>query len=110
MPNVLRIPAVFCCLLAFAGCAGMGSNRTTAAAGADARSSGPVSFMEADRDGDARITRPEFNFWLQGNSGEHDTFEAADANRDGVLTLDEWPAMVRRPGAAAGASAPRSRP
>src|SRR3954471_14147586 len=88
-----------------AGCAGMGGGRSAAAAGETATTSADVSFLEADRDGDARVTPGEFKAWMQTEAGALERFQAADSNRDGVLTLDEWQAVVRRPSAAAGASA-----
>lgn len=89
-------------LLLAAGCAGMGARRSAAGAGETAATSADVSFLEADRDGDARITPGEFKTWLRTDAGVRERFQAADTNRDGVLTLDEWHAVVRRPSAAAG--------
>jgi len=76
-----------------------------AVAGGALRSAPSVSFMEADRNGDARITPGELDGWLAVKTGEHHAFAAADTNGDGVLTLDEWQAMLARPSAAAGESA-----
>jgi len=52
-----------------------------------------VSFLEADLDGDARVTPGELEAWLAVKTGEHHVFSAADSNGDGTLTLDEWQAM-----------------
>lgn len=94
-------------LLALPGCTQLSGGRATAAAGATEPASPPVSFLEADLDRDARISRREFELWLREPAGA-DGFDALDTNRDGVLTLDEWQTMLRAPSAAAGASA-RSR-
>jgi hypothetical protein len=91
-------------LLLAAGCAGMGAGRTASGAGETAATSADVSFLEADRDADARITSGEFKTWLQTDADDLERFQAADGNHDGVLTLDEWQALVRRPSAAAGGS------
>lgn len=75
-----------------------------------------VSFAQADANGDARITRDEFELWLRqsadaasaraaaGGTSANDAFYAADTDLNDVLTLDEWQAMTQRPSAAAGAS------
>jgi hypothetical protein len=83
--------------LALAGCARMGLNRppATAAAGGTAPRSASVSFLEADTDGDARITRQEYEVHFARDGARRESFEAADVNRDGVLTLDEWQALRR---------------
>jgi hypothetical protein len=106
MEAMNRHLGVAACLVLFleAGCAGVGGGRGAAAAGETAATSADVSFLEADRDRDARITPGEFKAWLQTDAGTLERFHAADINRDGVLTLDEWQAVVRRPSAAAGAS------
>ena len=85
-------------LLALAACSQMPGRQPSAAAGATAPPSAPVSFLQADLDGDARITRREFSLWLR-EPGQP-AFDAVDTNRDGVITLDEWQAMLRPPGAA----------
>lgn len=84
----------------------MGGNRAAAGAGETAATIADVSFLEADVDGDARVTAGEFNVWRQRSARALDRFEAGDTNGDGVLTLDEWQRLVRRPSAAAGGSAP----
>jgi hypothetical protein len=108
------------------GCARMGGNaagESIAAARSSAATSAAVSFTQADLDGDARITRQEFDLWLRGSgpsgagapaaaggTGNRDAFDAADTNLNGALTLDEWQAMMTPPNVAAGASlAPPSR-
>lgn len=104
-----RILALCFLSLALAGCARMGLNRppATAAAGGTAPPSASVSFMAADADGDARITRREYDVHFARDGAQHESFEAADTNRDGVLTLDEWQALMRPPRAATGLSTPR---
>lgn len=89
------------CLVALApgGCAalaGTAARRDSAAAGGTAPTPAAVSFAQADLDGDAKITRREFELW-QRNSGANDAFDAADTNLNGVLTLDEWQAMTAGP-------------
>ena len=82
--------------MALPGCANVGVNRSpaTAAAGGTAAPSASVSFMAADADGDARISRREYDLRFAGDGAQHESFEAADTNRDGVLTLDEWQTLV----------------
>lgn len=84
--------------LALPGCARTGINRppATAAAGGTAPPSASVSFMEADRDGDARISPREFA-QRATEAAQPQSFQAADRNGDGVLTFDEWQAMVTPP-------------
>ena len=90
-------------LLGAAGCAGSAPSDTRGVSASSAALSDPVSFRQADLDGDARITPREFRLWL-GNAGEASAaagatrgedgaFYAADRNLNGVLTLDEWQAM-----------------
>ena len=88
--------------LALPGCAGVGVNRppATAAAGGTAPPSASVSFMEADLDRDARISPREYDLRRGRDGAPHESFEAADTNHDGALTLDEWQALVRPPRAA----------
>jgi hypothetical protein len=98
----MKIPVTLalCALsLALPGCARMGINRppATAAAGGTAPPSPAVSFMEADTDGNARITPDEYSARFGRGGAEHPGFEAADTNRDGVLTLDEWQALMSPP-------------
>jgi hypothetical protein len=97
-----------------AGCAGMGgktSNQSIAAAQAVAATPPTVTFAQADLDGDARITPHEFDLWRKseagaaaaaGGSSADGAFFAADTNVNGVLTLDEWQAMMAAPSAARG--------
>jgi hypothetical protein len=98
-----------------AGCGGMGgktSNESIAAAQAVAATPPTVTFAQADLDGDARITPREFALWRKseagaaaaaaGGSSADDAFFAADTNVNGVLTLDEWQAMMAAPSAARG--------
>lgn len=93
--------------LAVSGCAGMGRNNVDAAAGPDPATSAAMSFTQADLNGDARIDRREFDSWrarsddnaagaraAAGGSAASDAFDAADTNFNGVLTLDEWRAML----------------
>ena len=87
--------------LAAGGCAWMGRNTTTAAAGPDTATAAAIGFTQADVNGDARVSRSEFERWAEANPGEHGDFYSADTNLNGVLTLDEWQAMSR-PSAAAG--------
>lgn len=74
-----------------------------------------VSFAQADLNGDARIDRREFARWLRqsadaasaqaaaGGTSAGDAFYAADTDLSGVLTLDEWQAMMAStPGALPG--------
>jgi|KBSSwiStaDraftv2_1062776.scaffolds.fasta_scaffold4326214_1 hypothetical protein len=93
--------------LALPGCGSVGVNRSpaTAGAGGTAPRSPSVSFMEADADGDARITPHEYDVHFARDGAQPESFQAADTNRDGVLTLDEWQALVSRPATAL--SAPR---
>jgi hypothetical protein len=81
--------------LALAGCAGVGFNgpARTAAAGGTAPPAASVSFLETDTNGDARITPDEYSVHFRGGA-QPESFEAADTNRDGVLTLDEWQGLV----------------
>ena len=104
LPLTLCLPS-----LALCACAGMGINRpaATAAAGGTAPPSASVSFMAADADGDARITRHEYEARFARDGAQHESFEAADTTRDGVLTLDEWQTLVSPPRANTGLSAPR---
>ena len=100
-------------LVALAGCSGMGRN----AAGRDVAASPldtlpAVTFAQADANGDARITPEEFHAWLRqsaapssaqaaaGGTSERGAFDAADTNLNGVLTLDEWQAMMAGPSSA----------
>jgi len=96
------------CALGLPGCAAVGVNRApaAAAAGGTAPPSAPVSFLEVDADGDARITPREYEARFARDGARHESFEAADTNRDGVITLDEWQAVVSPPRAATGPSAP----
>ena len=87
--------------LATGGCAWMGRDTTMAAAGPDTATAATISFTQADVNGDARISRNEFERWAAANPSEHGDFYSADTNLNGVLTLDEWQAMSR-PSAAAG--------
>ena len=103
MKMALLVTSCLALLLA-SGCAGMRGGRTVAAAGESAATAADVSFLEADLDGDARVSPREFKAWTERNPAVRDGFQAADINGDGVLTLDEWQALVRRPNAAAGAS------
>jgi hypothetical protein len=98
----MKIPVTLAlCVLSLAlpGCARMGINRppATAAAGGTAPPSPSVSFMEADRDGNARITPEEYSVRFAPDGAERPGFEAADTNHDGVLTLDEWQALMTPP-------------
>ena len=81
--------------LAIPGCANVGVNRSPAGAvaGGTAPPSPSVSFIEADVDGDARISPREYNARFARDGAQHESFEAADSNRDGVLTFDEWQAL-----------------
>ena len=93
---------MLCLSLALPGCAGMGANRSgAAAAGGTALSSSSVSFMEADVDGDARISPGEYRARFGNEGTQPGGFAAADTNRDGVLTFDEWEALVTPPRRAA---------
>ncbi len=69
-----------------------------------------VSFAQADLNRDARISRREFDVWLRqsaapasaqaaagGTRAPDDAFSAADTDLNGVLTLDEWQAMIGNP-------------
>lgn len=105
-PFVLALCFAF---LGLPGCGSVGVNRSpgTAGAGGTAPQSPSVSFTEADTDGDARISRREYDVHFARDSAPHESFEAADTNRDGVLTLDEWQALVSPPRASPGLSAPR---
>jgi hypothetical protein len=94
--------------LGTAGCAGSGRNLaggSIAASQSIAATPPQVSFVQADSNGDARITRQEFDLWRRssgasdaqaaaGGTGEQDAFAAADSNANDVLTLDEWQAMT----------------
>ena len=84
--------------LVLAGCAGVGLNgpARTAAAGGTAPPAASVSFLEADTDGNARITPDEYSVHFRGGA-QRESFETADTNHDGVLTLDEWQALVSPP-------------
>jgi hypothetical protein len=94
------------------GCAGMGANNANRDAGTSASSAATapaVSFAQADLNGDARITPQEFRVWLRqsagassaqaaaGGTSDDSAFYAADSNLNGVLTLDEWQAMMVSP-------------
>jgi hypothetical protein len=101
------ILAVSFLALGAGGCAWMRGNAAperTGAIGGTAATPAAVSFTEADLNGDARVTRREFDLWAAGKGRGHDAFDAADTNLNGVLTLDEWQAMENRPSAAAGVS------
>jgi hypothetical protein len=63
--------------------------------------------MEADVDGDARISRREYQARFGGEGTQPGGFAAADVNGDGVLTFDEWQAMANPARPAAGLTAPR---
>ena len=102
--KVSVILAVSLLPLAAGGCAGMGGNSARAAAVSNAATPAAVSFTQADLNGDGRVTRREFELWTAANTRERDAFDAADTNLNGVLTLDEWQAMLSRPSAAAGGS------
>ena len=95
--------------LALPGCGSVGVNRSpaTAAAGGTGPRSPSASFVEADADGDARITRHEYDVHFARDGAPPESFQAADTNRDGVLTLDEWQALISPPRASPGLSAPR---
>ena len=97
--------------LALPGCANVGVNRRPAgaAAGGTAPPSASASFIEADVDGDARISRREYDLRRGRDGAQQESFEAADTNGDGVLTFDEWQALVSPRRAAAGATVPRGR-
>lgn len=98
--------AVSLLALGAGGCARTGGNtgQGTATDLSPAATPPAVSFTQADRDGDARITRQEFDLWRRahatsgqaaaGGTGAQDAFDAADANLNGVLTLDEWQAVL----------------
>ena len=89
MPSRLCLLLVlFVCFVG--GCAQTGTRPGAAAAGGSAPASAAVTFMEADVDGDARITPRELDAWLAVRPLEQRVFSAADRNGDGVLTLDEW--------------------
>jgi hypothetical protein len=120
-----RSKTVAVCLVALAaGCAGgdRSTDRESIAAAQTAAATPPtVSFAEADLNRDARIDRHEFNLWLRksdtnavsaraaaGGSAADDAFSAADTNANGVLTLDEWQAMIVNPSIPAPAAASRS--
>lgn len=95
--------------LALASCAGTGRSATgdnIAATQSITATPAPVTFSQADVNGDARIDRHEYDLWLRnstqnagaaaGGTGAGDAFDAADTNHNGVLTLDEWSAMRSR--------------
>lgn len=104
----------FSCAALAAGCASMGgSGAADAAAGATAPTPAAVSFLAADSNHDGRISPREFAAWqrTRGDSLDREDFQAADANLDGLLTLDEWTQMTSGARAAAGGSrAPGGRP
>lgn len=96
-------------MLAAAGCAGTGHNSASdsiAATRSLTAMPAPVSFSQADANGDARVDRHEFELWRRnaidtapaaaGGTSGADAFDAADTNHNGVLTLDEWPATNGR--------------
>lgn len=90
-----------------AGCASMGGRGAAdAAAGASAPTPAAVSFLAADSNHDGRISPREFAAWqrMRGDSLNREDFQAADANLDGQLTLDEWQQMMSGARAAAGGS------
>lgn len=94
--------AVSSLMIAAGGCAWMGGRDTAAAGvGPDTATAATISFTQADLNGDARISRSEFERWAAANPGQQNDFYSADTNLNGVLTLDEWQAMSR-PSAAAG--------
>ena len=96
------------------GCGGMGRGASGGIADtASAAATPAVSFAQADLNGDARIDRTEFARWLRqsadaasaqaaaGGTSAGDAFYAADTDLSGMLTLDEWQAMMAsRSGAA----------
>lgn len=105
--NVRLVLALSFLALALPGCARTGINRppATAAAGGTAPPSASVSFLEADSDGDARISPQEFA--RRGSeAAQPQSFQAADTNGDGVLTFDEWQKSVTPPRAAASRRTP----
>ena len=122
------ILAVSFIALAAGGCAALGGGKqgSIAADRAVAATPATVSFTQADLDGDARITRQEFELWMRrygggapgaqaaagGTVNPDDAFDSADTNFNGVLTLDEWQAMTANPSStAAGAfRAPKPKP
>ena len=114
------IVAVSFVVLGTGGCAALGGGKqgSIAADRTVAATPATVSFTQADLDGDARITRQEFELWMRryggatpgaqaaagGTVNPDDAFDSADTNFNGVLTLDEWQAMTANPsGTAAGA-------
>lgn len=108
------------------GCAGMGGNAAANREAGTSASSAPtapaVSFAQADLNGDARITPQEFRAWLRqsagassaqaaaGGTSDESAFYAADTNLNGVLTLDEWQAMMVSPANAGLGTAPAPTP
>ena len=100
------------------GCAGRGArtgDESLAAARTIAATPPAVSFTQADLDGDARISRQEFDLWQRqssasgqsaaaGGTREREDFDAADTDVNGVLTLDEWQAMGSASNAGVGGS------
>lgn len=119
-------------VVALNGCAGTGPatmGEAATAASSTAADSAAVSFAQADLDHDARISPREYSLWRRnfaenapdaraaaGGTGEDDAFYAADSDLNGVLTLDEWQAMMRAgapartPTAASRRSAPAAAP
>jgi hypothetical protein len=97
------------CALAASGCSWFGGGRNAATGVSAAPPSPAVTFLQADQDHDARITRQEF----QAYGYEPERFDAVDLNGNGVVTLDEWQTMentatavTNRSRAAAGGTAP----
>ncbi len=110
------------CFVVLAGCAGLGGNtakQSIAEEQTTAATPAAVSFAQADLNGDARISRREFELWRRqsaaaanaqaaaGGTGEHDAFSAADTDLNDVLTLDEWQGMTGSPSAPALGTPPR---
>jgi hypothetical protein len=120
-----RLMAVVSLALGAGACANMGGNKTDSIAASRITSATPatVSFTQADLDGDARITREEFDQWQRrfavgatsgqaaaGGTANDNAFDSADTNFNGVLTLDEWQAMTAPPSAGASrAASPKAR-
>ena len=109
MDRRANIAIIMAAVLATAGCAGTGrgtASESIAATQSLTATPPPVSFSQADLNGDARIDRHEFDLWRRtsaatalaaaGGTRASDAFDAADTNHNGVLTLDEWSAMRSR--------------